>query len=989
MRTKHLLTAIVLPSLFAACTADELVKTDNGAAEDLSKRPVVEGVTFNLGGADTKAIVPEGGNYNTIQFESTDKIGALLVDKLKDARQTDPINRYELLTTEFNSNYQFNNVGGASFASEAYLVEGNYVFYFPYNGQRTRGQLNTNLPIKQKLAKDANGNWSTFPDVLAQSIESGAPLALGYDFVKATDENKSANMTLKQIYAVPAITVKNAHTVKDKDGNNVAAPVKIQEIVLKNTTGSGFVVKAPLKFADATNKTAWDVADKTYANNNIVRVLFNEDIPSGKTNTHAKGVWTEAKISDAAGKGRYTSDVTGTALLTDGTSETITITLDEPVEVAAEGDFTFYAVIPAEAYALNKLEVTVIDENGLSCTAIQLGKASLYQGKRYPVEEYTNGNVNTDIAGTTLSGYMAGFSAGAGVRVSTVDELLNAIKNFKVVSANTECKIRLAGEAVINQRVAQFLNALSSSITAAETITFVNGATISDAAAVNLAPTMNVTFSEGVTVKAGTSATISNAKVILPRDKSMEIEEGATVTLKTNGFVTNSEIVNAGTLNVEDTVLSDVYNYGVMNATKTSSIAALENGDPLYMNVAATLNVSAEKTLTIGGVSTNAVGATINNQGTLTAGNLTNNGTIVNGGEENSAAVATISSNTSINRQPVATIENYADLTVTTNDAVINMASVNGVATVSAGSANGVVNNDVLANVDVTGSNLVKYTMTGNQTTIPGYLTGNGINTLVLKNAVLNLSVDAAIGYKTTVGALNVIVEGNTTIMGTTGAGLTKQVVEMTADKKLTVAENAKLTIMASAKLASGTTGYDIVILNKGKVVNNGEVEDVRSLSTVGTGAWSGNAWVMYTVTPDGDFAINVDGAYEINANNYNITGVTSKGYLRSSLARTVKMTKAVCDGSTGKVIVEGTVTLVVSNDDTTDVSSAPADGSGVNVDNVKAGLTGLSNIIVNGGKMQVTRKITYTGSGTVAKQVTVETTDGTTWTCVGYDDPA
>ena len=80
MRTKHILTAMVLPALFAACTADDF-ETVNVAGD--SQRPMLSGVTLTtVDGADTRYAVEEGAAGLKFNYENGDQIGAAIIDQL-------------------------------------------------------------------------------------------------------------------------------------------------------------------------------------------------------------------------------------------------------------------------------------------------------------------------------------------------------------------------------------------------------------------------------------------------------------------------------------------------------------------------------------------------------------------------------------------------------------------------------------------------------------------------------------------------------------------------------------------------------------------------------------------------------------------------------------------------------------------------------------------------------------------------------------------
>mgnify|MGYP003447160673 CR=1 FL=1 len=81
MKTKHILTAMVLPAMLAACTAEE-IETSKGVLtqEDLSARPAVGSVALNFGETGSRAELGDN-SFNSIVFNANeDAIGARIID---------------------------------------------------------------------------------------------------------------------------------------------------------------------------------------------------------------------------------------------------------------------------------------------------------------------------------------------------------------------------------------------------------------------------------------------------------------------------------------------------------------------------------------------------------------------------------------------------------------------------------------------------------------------------------------------------------------------------------------------------------------------------------------------------------------------------------------------------------------------------------------------------------------------------------------------
>ena len=782
MKTKHLLTALALPAVFAACTNEEL-PVENIVKEDLGTRPVVEDVTFSFGDAQSRA---EIANWGTINFEAGDKVGVALIDEVEAPDATDPINRYNLLEKNINTNYIFTANASGEFSSEAAMVEGNYLFYYPYNTQRTRKQIVTNLPKEQALTALEDGTYSSYPSVLAKSEETGAPIAVAYDFLSAADAGNALNATLKQIYATPLITIQNGCT-KVVEGEPVAQPITIKQISLTYGNGGEFVLSAPLKFSD-DKSTAYDEAKS--GNNSLVSNLFNETISTTLANAGVtKGSW----ISEI--KGRSTSDLLGGTAITKSTE--IILTLAEPVTVEAEGSFSFYAVIPAEDYSTNLLSATVMNAEGLS-EKITFAAATLSAGQRYPEEEINDDNtLNNDIKGMSLTATVEEFDAIEGVLVSSVDELINAVKNFTYPSTATTAekvlKVRVSGNAVINKRVADFLKLTTTKATSIE---FVNDVTI-DGTGVVLDPAKPIIFDTKATAVSGAALTLKSDNV----SGNLVIATGATATYEDSAL---SAIENNGTLTVKGNASANIQNNGVMNVTASVELTGVvKNGkyvsDSNYGGVAAELNVSAQKKLKVSNF-TNAPGATVNNLGTI-EGTFANKGEIVNGSETNIVAKLDITSNDYVATKYTGSIKNYAKATVTEMNGDVEMMSVNAYLNAIGGA--GTIDNDELAEVHRGSRDMVvTYTVSGvqtNETIDPAVLKTNSISKVIFDGVTLKLNADLDLS------AFDVYVKSNSSVNSLKGAQakLTLYVKSKAVAADVTFTANAGTSIKVGAPASS------------------------------------------------------------------------------------------------------------------------------------------------------------------------------------------
>lgn len=141
MKAKHVFMSLVLPSVLAACTADDFV-TEQGNL-NLSNRPVVGNVEFVLPGAETRVDV-ENGKY---KWTENDKLGAALMDTWNSGSD------YTISDNLF-TNYRYDYVNGSFTNSNAVFVEGNYFVYAPFNANQKREGLAYSINNVQEAGED-------------------------------------------------------------------------------------------------------------------------------------------------------------------------------------------------------------------------------------------------------------------------------------------------------------------------------------------------------------------------------------------------------------------------------------------------------------------------------------------------------------------------------------------------------------------------------------------------------------------------------------------------------------------------------------------------------------------------------------------------------------------------------------------------------------------------------------------------------------------
>lgn len=364
MKTKHILTAMVLPALFAACTQEE-VALENNAKMDLSSRPVLANVTLSIDEASTRMSVADGTDY-AIKPDAGDGLGACIIDiptytdanyaTLLEAADGDATELYTI-KEYISSNYRYDyDETTGKWNTQALLSEGNYVFYAPHSESHLlRMPLSAVVPVEQSVTKEEPNK--AIKDFYANASTEGYPVLIDYKFLSAKDQDKNVAVTYRHIMSYPKFTLKNSY----KEGD-AAKAVKVTKVVFAKKDGSEFIVKAPLLNGEAPES---GIAKKALGGENPL--------------------WINREIEEAA-----TSNVLNESSTNVEKSETITVNFGTGIEIAADGTFSFYAVIPAEAYIQTAhLTATVYTaDNKQFKTAFELDDITMNPGKRYPAQEY-------------------------------------------------------------------------------------------------------------------------------------------------------------------------------------------------------------------------------------------------------------------------------------------------------------------------------------------------------------------------------------------------------------------------------------------------------------------------------------------------------------------------------------------------------------------------------------------------------------------------
>ena len=497
---QKLFGALALSVALAACTnEEELVIATNGGNAQLAGRPVIGQVDLTTTPATRAAVVD--GTWGALTYQTGDAIGAALVDEpvltpksgyiKKDGvwyfntwsyaeyvkgktkkLYTDPVNetgkkddtQYVVTNTKnsaaddaanwksedyyalcgngsvdniIHTNYGYTNNNG-SWTTEANLVEGHYMFYFPFNANNSaRTPIDVEIPAVQDCS-DGNSAIDKF------YAESTSPIAVDVKFLKkpAAGQKATVNATPNHLFAFPQFKIVNNFNGYKFDvaySGAIVDETNSAKVTDKNThTQTMTIKKVELVYTGVAN-TLWTKAT-------INASALNTAVKSNwEANKFVTASYTSA-VTDNETQPGYNEDnakrpylpIANTAANFGGSEQVITCEINK--ELANGQEYVFNAIMPAEKYAKDKLKarvyVTIGTKDYILMTATTKGYENdtqkddwskvnnvratgvndvfvftkafeLVRGERYPIVEYnTDSNGNTSVkssAGKTLT----------------------------------------------------------------------------------------------------------------------------------------------------------------------------------------------------------------------------------------------------------------------------------------------------------------------------------------------------------------------------------------------------------------------------------------------------------------------------------------------------------------------------------------------------------------------------------------------------------
>ena len=604
MKTRHLLTAVVLPALFAACTSDEFNDNTNVNLQGRALLSPDFSITIDDGNVDTRFSWNEG-KFGWNAFTQNDKFSAGLVDQ-PDGSIVDKI----------QTNYIFSSADGSNYTTTSQMVEGTYFFYsYPgFEGVAKRDAVPFDLTSQTKI--DLNNP--------AKTVEENQLFVSPLYKLDAEHANIKLPLYFVSYWSTAGIRIKNTS----------GESFKIRRITLKGS--ENFVVKGVINQTAINNALKYEWNEKTgeYA------------LPEGKDNKDLK-----------------TLDIAASA----GKQSDAAITVDCQAYVLENGkDVTAYIQVPYASLASATVDITVeVTKSGVTTLKTVTANVVPNEVEETNPVVFKRGNTMPvfGIENNGLAAYeidkarLAGASTAAGAYADSYE----AFEEIFLAAANGEVEINNLGSLKVDDNVMYLLNSI-----AAKNVKFLNKIDITSENAATLnrvefaegatVTKGNITLGDYVKLPANKILTIDEgAKVTIGVGNNSDYNQ------------TSSKIVNNGTLTlgVASLKIKQIEN-GENSEVVIAEDQTLKSDKIAKFNAPKSLTINENKTLNTNGVAlTIGYGQSVTNNGTIApnaATEFVNNGTVINYGTISNGKNANAAS------QQIAKIDNYGLITAITFD---------------------------------------------------------------------------------------------------------------------------------------------------------------------------------------------------------------------------------------------------------------------------------------------------------------------------------
>ena len=781
MKLKHVLFSGLLLSVgLTACTNDEFTEVQTPALNTEDGIALGEGITITgtkVANPATRAEVSD--DLGSAMWETTDTIGAAWYNMITGYNPNTGVptggqgfNSPAVYAS--NTWFKFNGQVGddmslASFKSEANLMAGAYVLYYPYNPGITTSAGFTGIPVAlpetQKMDCTAGKELDGVNDNLfAYSI---VPFVKGGE---QTDEFELQQVT--NIFAIRFM-------VENQDLLELENNIEIKKVIIKANNSSSTTI-LPIKGAIGVPTGSVNYADEAYGTTKFAKTDLTEQLVLDVTNAGDNYVITGMGQENATKKPFYIS-----ALPFDGTDLdefTVQILTDQDRVLSAtyratsiEGALNLYNKVKDQAFKEGQLiQINVVlsdmEDQATIYTAESFQKQWLQVMNGTKTDAMVIGQ-SIDLTGVTLPALNKDVQVtiqGAPLKVKDLNMESGAldIQNQLTVTGN----LTFGSDAIALTTTGGTLD-----VEGALNVSGNNGT----ANAVKVGKVANLNIQRSGTIKiegtTNTSSVVTGAIANLTNGGNLTLSSvNLTGTSTNNGTLTlgDAKVTNKGTLTNTGELALGTNNF---ENNKTFNL----NGENGAVSGTGTFNNNAGATLNI---NTNASFKIANNAATTNpaaaAAEINISGTAADG------VILTVDGTNSLTNAGIININAYgelsetAGLTQSNGAAQINVAE-NGEISVVTVITTGFIVVDPSVTVDGTGATTSAIAQEINNANALNTL-GSNVNTLLIKT---NLTVDNSVAA--ILGAKNLILYNNLTL---------QENLTMTSSYKVVVADNVTVT---------------------------------------------------------------------------------------------------------------------------------------------------------------------------------------------------
>lgn len=576
MRTKQILTTMVLPALFAACTADDFVDNNN---VNIEGRALLNPITFHVGApVDTRFAWDETNNGKWI-YQNTDAFSAFLVDGTLNTPEDN------LLT-----NYIYKSKDGKGFTTTSQMVEGLYWFYAPAPEDKNTRDL---ISFKLQTAQDADYYKSEEAQVFFTGL---------YKLTKE-DDPQNINLTLSNYYSRAVFPLTN----------NLDGDVKINQIILESDKDLAVEGKISVK----------KLTDYMYGFTEDGELVSMRNLDKDETN--------DEKVADLQ-KRLNRADIVANGAKT---TKTLVLNLGEGVTIAKGESKTFTMLVP-RTEDKTSCDIKIITDKGVAI--IKSTDASNYaknvQFKHNGIMPiFGQKNDGSFKAYSIEKGKLA--DMGAARYVTTYDEMIRLINTI-----NGDIEVYNLGDWAVDAAMAEAIENSDSYVKFTQPITVKdekNAVSLKkvEFADVTIAAGTEVSFDKAnVDDKDNnvTKMTIEKgAEVVLNAGKFTNVINAGELKVAENA--TNVKVASIGNLTLEDNATAKVelnagsLNYTTKKASAGYNMSNLTFAEGSEMTSDLNITIGEKVKLTQNGGWLNTPTGTIGETTYVT--NLTNNGELL------------------------------------------------------------------------------------------------------------------------------------------------------------------------------------------------------------------------------------------------------------------------------------------------------------------------------------------------------------------------